>query len=81
MIKVQLKDNCFLWLGHDSDCQSCNGLGEVYTWVSIEELSHMMAEIQLQKVERYKFPESEEGRFQNPFAADSDLEPMPNTNI
>jgi len=81
MIKVQLQDDCFICLGHDSNCESCKGLGEIYTWISIEELSNMMAEIQLQKIERYKFPSTEENIFQNPFSTDNDLDITPNPNI
>jgi hypothetical protein len=41
----------------------------------------MTAEIQLQKIERYKFPSIEENIFQNPFSTDNDLNITPNPNI
>jgi hypothetical protein len=90
MIEVQLRDACFSCNGRgtfrskeviSSMCADCEGLGSIYTWISIEELSNMTAEIQLQKIERSKFPSIEENIFQNSFSTDNDLNITPNPNI
>jgi len=55
MLKVQLKDNCWLCLGLKQDCPTCNGSGEVITWITLEELVDHIDEIQRHREQREQF--------------------------
>ena len=55
MIKIQLKDNCWICLGLKQDCTTCDGSGEVITWIPLEELAEQLEMIQKHKEEREKF--------------------------
>jgi len=78
MIKIQLKDNCWLCLGLQQDCATCNGSGEVLTWITLDELTEQIFEIQKRNEEREKFPNLIETS--TPFNME-DLEMPPNINI
>jgi len=50
MLKVQLKDHCWLCLGlPGQNCVTCDGSGEVITWITLEELTEQIEEIQKRK--------------------------------
>ena len=55
MINVQLKDNCWLCLGLQPDCVTCDGTGEVTTWVQLDDLVDQIEGIQKRKKEREEF--------------------------
>ena len=78
MLRIQLKDNCWLCLGLQQDCATCGGSGEVITWITLEELVQQIYEIQKRNEEREKFP--------NPIQTSTsfdieNLEMPPNINI
>lgn len=78
MIQVQLKDNCWLCLGLQPDCVTCDGTGEVITWVALEDLVDQIESIQKRKKEREEwFAPTEPPK---EFKID-DLEMPPNINI
>jgi len=55
VLKIQLKDNCWLCLGLQQDCPTCNGSGEVITWITLEELVNQIEEIQRHREQREQF--------------------------
>jgi len=78
MLKIQLKDNCWLCLGLQQDCVTCDGSGEIITWVPLEELAERIEEIQKRKEEKEKFFAPTEALKKLDV---KDLEVPPNINI
>ena len=55
MLRIQLKDNCWLCFGLQQDCTTCGGSGEIMAWVTLDELVEQIEEIQKCKEEREQF--------------------------
>ena len=55
MLSIQLKDNCWLCLGLQQNCATCDGSGEIVTWITLDELVEQIEVIQKRKEEQEQF--------------------------
>jgi hypothetical protein len=89
MIEIQLRDACFSCNGRgtfrskeviSSMCTDCEGQGSIYSWITIEKLSDMVAEAHARKSARFDFSEEEHNLFNNPKKIE-EIQINPNPNI
>ena len=78
MITIQIKDNCYSCFGVNLDCESCKGVGEIYAWITLEELAKQIEDINQRKTERFEFPSIAADHYKEINLEGLDLPPNPN---
>jgi len=79
METVQIKDNCWTCLGMNSECEICQGTGEIINWITFDELLDKLLELKKEK-------DDQEQDFDNYIAPDQidnsmNIDILPNPNI